>query len=444
MYTAYIGRRLLDLHNAHEGATRSPRAFFDEVFFPLFFDDERYLMWVNNSPFDQAFKLRSKEPLTSEVRRNRLAQLHAKATAIQEQDGSILLGSAALGVTASTSSQVTDLPIPVSADEVYLSWIGAAAGVGVEGGFSLLIDDDQILQAIMQGWSEYRQLMNTPPGLKPHQIDTWNGWWLTQRLDNRFEPGDLPVDRMTRVKKDSKDLALVTARWSQVVFALARQCHDRAIPAYIYTFGNTNKTIGFIQLHLPRIFALRELYIQLFGTVAEVRERSEIETLYETQFSFLQACRQGSIGLHALEPRKLREYMPTGRGEAKLPKPPTNAETRVTYAIYETWIIAMLSNNERLLEMAQTTAEALQQHASSSSRAKATSRRLVESTLEAGNRRRFIEGLTEILETDGAHAEQFDALVHEIVRMPASDFPLLLTLIKFKYALADQRAKSAV
>jgi hypothetical protein len=435
VYTTHIGRRLLDLHNRQNGEQRSPREFFDEVFFSLFFDDERYLMWVNNSPFDQAFKMRSKQPLTSEVRREKLAQLHGKAGAIREQDGSILLGSAAVGVEAPTSSQVTSLRVPVSANDVYLSWIGAAAGVGVEGGFSLLIDDDRVLGAILEGWGEYRRLMSTTPGLKPHQIDTWNGWWITHRFGTRYGPGAMLPEGMLQSKKDTGGVQIGMARWAGVVLSLARHCPDEVLPAYVYTFGNTNKTIGFIQLNLPRVSVLRDLYIRLFGSVASVRERGEIETLYETRFSFVQACRQGSIGLHALEPDKLREYMPGGQGETRIPKPATKDETRVTYAIYQTWIIAMLSNNDRLLDLAQSTADVLRQHAASATRAKANKKQLVESTLSAANRRKFIEGLTEILESDGTHAQQFDELVGAIVRMPLSDFPLLVTLIKFKYAL---------
>jgi hypothetical protein len=229
VYSAHIGRRLLTIHNAQAGQTHSPRTFFDEVFFPLFFDSERYLMWVNNSPFDQAFKLRQKQPLTAEVRRDRLTQLHAKAGAIGTQDGSILLGSAALGVEAPTSSQVTALPVPVSTDDVYLSWIGAAAGVGVEGGFSLLIDDDAVLRAIIEGWTEYRRLMDSTPNFKPHQIDTWNGWWLMHRFSRHYEPDRMLPEAMFGAKKDPSSLALVTARWAAVIFALAHECHNRAL-----------------------------------------------------------------------------------------------------------------------------------------------------------------------------------------------------------------------
>lgn len=445
MYSAYIGRRLLDLHNKDMGAERSPREFFDEVFFPLFFGDEqedkRYLMWVNNSPFDQAYKLRAKQPLTGDVLQERLQQLHAKAAAIQEQDGSILLGSAALGVEAPTSSQVTNLSIPVTGHDVYLSWFGAAAGVGVEGGFSLLIDDDRVLRALLEGWGEYRRQMNATPHLKPHQIDTWNGHWLRHRFGEYYETwAQVPLDNWTKAKAGPKQIELQTAPWAQVMFALARECHDRPIPAYVYTFGNTNKTIGFIPLQLPRVHALIELYGRLFGEELTKLERRRIEELYETEFSFVRACRQGSIGLHALEPRKLRDYMPTGRGQTKLPKSPSGDEARITFSLYQTWIIAMLSNNEKLLDFADSTAKALREYTASDQRKKTTPKREVETALSAGSRRGFIEGLTTIIERDGSNAPQFDDLVAEIVKIPATDFPLLLTLIKFKYAVAESRA----
>ena len=76
MYTAFIGRRLLDLYNIHrrDGPLLSPRQFFDEVFFPLVFDDDRYLMLANNSKFDQIAK--QKKHRDAQERRHALALFH--------------------------------------------------------------------------------------------------------------------------------------------------------------------------------------------------------------------------------------------------------------------------------------------------------------------------------------------------------------------------------
>lgn len=56
-----------------------------------------------------------------------------------EADASIARGYASLDVTATTSGQVTDLKLPNSQEEIYTSWIGDALGIGVQGGFSILL-----------------------------------------------------------------------------------------------------------------------------------------------------------------------------------------------------------------------------------------------------------------------------------------------------------------
>ncbi len=58
MYTAYIGKRLIELINQREDKKYTAKAFFDEVYVPLFLGDRRFLQIVNNSEFDQVFVIR--------------------------------------------------------------------------------------------------------------------------------------------------------------------------------------------------------------------------------------------------------------------------------------------------------------------------------------------------------------------------------------------------
>ena len=51
MYTSYIGLKFLDLYNNKTGNRFTAEEFFDREMYPLFFDDERHLMHVSNSPF---------------------------------------------------------------------------------------------------------------------------------------------------------------------------------------------------------------------------------------------------------------------------------------------------------------------------------------------------------------------------------------------------------
>lgn len=435
MYSAYIGRRILERYNIRNGTDYEPRTFFDEVFFPLFFDDERYLMWVNNSKFDQ--KSKQKKAGDPAERREALASFHADAAVLTEPHGHLLLGGYARELDAPTSGQVTAIAVPVATDDVYLSWMGAASGIGVAGGFSILLDHPTILDALLEGWDAYRSWLTMNPSTKPQQIDSWNGWWLMHRLHPDFDTEDPLVDFMPGIKAATLGWThqLETPPWGQVMFALARVAGGKPLTAYVYTFGNTNKTIGFIRLDLPQVSSLPALYERLFGFSGGLN-RSAIEIMWDTEMGFTRACEQGYIGTQAMEPRALRKYMPDHRSPGILPKPPKGEADAITFRIYQTWIIAML-NNEQLLALAGDAARALSEHAGSAKRALATQKRAVENVLSASTRTAFVEGLTSILEEDCTHASLFDTLVTQVVKMPSSDFPLLMTLLRFKYALAN-------
>ena len=54
MYTTTIGRTFLKEYNRREGNNLSAKEFYDQEFFPLFFDhSQKYLMWIQNSSFTQ-------------------------------------------------------------------------------------------------------------------------------------------------------------------------------------------------------------------------------------------------------------------------------------------------------------------------------------------------------------------------------------------------------
>ena len=432
MYTAYIGRRVLERYNARHGADHDPRSFFDEVFFPLFFDDERYLMWVNNSKFDQ--KSKQKKSGDPAERREALAAFHTDAAGLKKPHGHLLIGGTARELDSPTSGQVTDLAMPVSADDVYTSWVGAACGIGVAGGFSILLDHDDVLDALMDGWAFYRRWLDQNPTLKPQQIDTWNGWWLMHCFDPYFNPDDALADFQPDTKTGAGKWAsqLNTPPWGRVLFALAHSIADVPLTSYVYSLGNTNATIGFIRLDLPQVAYLPQLYERLFGFPGGLN-RSAIEKLWETEFGFRRACEQGFIGARALEPKALRKYMPDPRNPGRLPKKPKKESDEITFRIYQTWIIAML-NNEDLLAQAQRAAEALHDFSKQAKRGKQTHKTMVNEVLSAGGRRAFVEHLIPIVEEDGTHKELFNELVHSVVKMPAGNVPLFLALLRFKYA----------
>ncbi len=437
MYTAYIGKRLIELVNQREGKERSAQEFFDEVYIPLFFMNERYLQHVNNSKFDQAYKQKKKTPLTTETLSNALAGQHEKILT-DAPDGSFFLGGAAAEASAGTSGQVTDLVLPITEHEVYASWVGAALGIGVSGGLNILIDSDEVLLALYDGWYRYREYLTQTPNLKPHQVNTWNGAWLLNVFDDRFDPQYPLANEPPAVKTDPKKgtASIETTPWVRVILALAEKMPKRTLNTYVYSLSQMNTTVGFVLIELPAVKNLSDLYKQISPSTEALPTHS-LDTVYNTALGFQRACELGKIGIPALEPKQLREYMPGSRGKNKPFKPPKDHEDPliITYNIYQTWIIAML-NNQQLIDLTTKIAATFHDFASQGDRSKKTYSRSVEELLKSPNRRSFIEHLAKMTAESDEKAALFDDVGNTVVLMPTTDFPLFMALLKLKYAVA--------
>ncbi len=437
MYTAHIGKRIVDLYNEHlaDAQSLTPREFFDEMFYPVFFDHELYLMWVHNSAFDQRYKQKRKTPLTAEVRLEALKQFHQDAAELSEPQGHLYLGGRAREVSATTSGQVTSLRTVVNSDDVYLSWIGAAASIGVKGGLSILIDDSDVLLALVEGWPMYRRYIVDNDGLAGHQIESWNGWWISHRLGRSLDERRpfRNFEATDKLKKKGSGFRLDTQDWVKVLFALARRFGSRTLTVYVFTFGNTNQTVGFRQVYLDEVNRFVDLYIHLFGEADGIDDPSKLAALYQTEFGFRTACMMGTIGLRAIQPNKLRDFIPKRATLVKKPKPPIKDHQRLTFHLYLTWIIAML-NNKDLKSLAEECARILRKHAESGTKARTSRQREAEQVLKATSKRTFISALIEILpEKPEKDRNSLNNLVDAVLAIPASDVPLLLTLIRFKY-----------
>ncbi|PRY21717.1 hypothetical protein CLV58_1495 [Spirosoma oryzae] len=440
MYTAYIGRRLIDLVNTRDGTTRTIQRFFDDVYFPLFFDDERYLQHVNNSKFDQAYKQKGKTPLTSVVRMGVLAAQHQRIQN-DEPDGSFFLGGAAAEATAGTSGQVTDIKLPVTPEDVYASWIGAALGIGVSGGLNVLVDADVVLLTLYDGWQHYRNYLKGTSNLKPHQINTWNGWWITNAFGSQFDP-KRPLQGRTpdvKIDKASGGASLETQRWINVIFALSRRV-SRRLTTYVYSLSQMNTTVGFVLIDLPKVVAVeRDLYKQLFGQQGQFKEEA-LSSLYNTELGFQKACELGVIGLRAIEPASLREYIPNPRGPGKPVKAlkDSNDPLFITYTIYQIWIIAML-NNQKLLELSERVAAMLIQVADPTKRGKTGGSNLVNELVSTTNRAQLIERFAKLIERVPDQHQMLNETAGSIALMPVSDIPLFIALLKLKFAVEEAK-----
>ena len=135
MYTSYIGKKFLKLYKEKykKPDDYSAHQFFDDIFFQLFFNNEKHLMHVGNSPFFQKPKAEDVATHGSKA----LAQFHNFKTKIDEgfPSGAIYVGYAAEDIQATSSGQLTSLSKQIDSEEMYASWIGEGLGIGMSGGF---------------------------------------------------------------------------------------------------------------------------------------------------------------------------------------------------------------------------------------------------------------------------------------------------------------------
>lgn len=428
MITSNIGKIFLDAYNEEYGTSYDARTFFLEQFYPLFFDQNKYMMTAGNSPLENPKlswddMIKGKKPYeTPEQRKSRFEKM-IKKTNKSEADMSIARGYASLDIAAPTSGQVTNLKLPNSQEESYASWIGDALGVGVQGGFSILFSKKEILLDIFEGWKLYRKCLNETSMLKGNQINTWNGQWLSHYYDPREYDADMPLAGYSPYNTNKDGIINIdTQTWTKILIAVSKKYRNAQILGYIYSIGKTNKTIGFIPFDLTQIRRPIHLYEKIFG----MSNGRNVESLWGTAIGFKTACTYGAIGIKAMEPKGLRDYVYKGK------QPKAHNYDNINYNVYIIWIYAML-NNDELWEKSQELAKLLNEASSDKDKSISTKRKnLVETMLNATNKKQFIAAATEVVSFIGK-IDEFKGIVKEIHGMPTDNVPYFLTLLRFQY-----------
>jgi hypothetical protein len=437
MYTSYIGKQFLQLYNEREGTQLSARAFFDEVFFPLFFDDDRHLMHVHGSSFFQQMPTKN---ISAGITKNEAKRLRLHESIKQGKiSGSTFVGYAAESITAVSSGQVSSLTPEIDSEEIYASWIGAGLAISMSGA-AILINEPEILIQLFQGWKYYRQFVSQIPNLKGNQIDTWNAYWICHVLSFDFDE-DYPLDNLDIYPENNPGglLAIPSQPWVKVIFSLAKLFPKQTLTANAFYFDKTNYSFGFVNLYLPVVEAIYQVRDHVFLNSSETSlNNNEIGKL-QPFFNFRNACMLGTIGLKALEPQGLRAYMPKGTAkyaQGKDFKFLDDASFQ-QYNLFKIWIIAMLNKTE-LLELAAEVAKSL--HTMKDERGKTTFATLAKEVREAKNLKTFIETLTTILEKGQGTASTFKSVVTQVLKMPSDNFPLFITLVRFEYQYQQHKA----
>lgn len=429
MITATIGKIFLEAYNKKNHTDYDARTFFVEVYHPLFFDSSKYLQWVQNSPFVQMKKEQKVENLTPSERKEKLQDFITKVDDCKIPDASIAPGFPASEEKefATTSGQVTNLELSVEKNDIFLSWIGSSMGIGLQGGLSILFSEPEILMDLFEGWQLYRKVLKGNEKLKGNQVNTWNGQWLAHYYDNGNYYPEQPMAGFSPFETKKDSMSVATQSWTKVLIGISRKYNSPKMMGYVYNLGQTNTTIGFIPFSLEHILRPIQFYTRLFGA----DEGKKAEDLWGTEKAFRACCQKGAIGVEAMQPKGLKQYMKPDNGkEVRLPK--YDDKQLINFHTYQIWLLAML-NNEELWTKSKEFAKTLQDYVNKDKKLSTKRGNLVKNILAATSKKTFLSTLSEI----ASDVESF-AKIEENARiihiMPSDNVPYYLTLIRFHYA----------
>jgi hypothetical protein len=437
MITTVVGRTFLNAFNEKYNKQFTPKQFFVEEYFEIFYNHPKYMQWVTNSPFVQMKGGQKVYLLSNEERIEKLEAFFEKVEN-ETPDASFALGFPASETKefASTSGLVSDIIIPTHEDDIYLSWIGSGLGIGVAGGYTLLFDDSKITLQTYEGWKVYRRYLNDVAleKIRGNQIGTWNGQWISYVL-NEYYDKNFDFSTLTDVKMfsiDTEKIEVNTVNWSKLFFSLSQLYPNEILTAYIYGFGQTNKTVGFIPFQLKSGSKLKNIYKQLTGNEASFSTK-QFESLFGMHIK--RACELGSIGLHALRPEGLIKYIKEGKSFTI-----KKEEDKINYFTFKTWLIAMLNKNkEEVTEYTLKLAESILRFRNSGT--KNDRKNLVEKELfESKSKKGFIEHLTTMVrDLDPDDLLLIKNFKDEIHLMTNEEFGYFSTLLKFDYAFLEKQ-----
>lgn len=436
MVTSTIGNIFVKAYNDRFGTEYDSKGFFMEVFYPLFFDHPKYMMTAGNSPLENPKikwddMLKEKIPYETQDKRNeRLQKLLYRIEEIGA-DASTAIGYSSLDVMATTSGQSTSMSIDTDANSIFASWIGHGLGLGIKGGINILFNDVRILMDIFDGWEYYRQSLNSNSRLKGNQINAWNTQWLTHKYSRQYQKKNEMAGFSPYSNKD--DIMMIdSTTWTKLLFGVSRQYQNIQIMAYLYNIGQTNTTYGFVPFLLNEIRRPVDLYKKLFGQICD---HNSVEELYGTEIGLAKSCQKGIIGIQALEPKGVKDYIYAkgSHNSVKMPKYKDDNKLEITYRTYQTWILAML-NNQELWDKSHEFAKILYQYICDNEKKTSTKRKnQVDEILKVTTKKNFISALTGIV-AEANQTEQVVAMAKEINLMPMENVPYFLALIRFHYA----------
>lgn len=433
MITSYIGKIFLEAFNEKYGTNYDAKSFFLEEFWPLFLNHDKHMMALTNSPFAQSLPkvedcIKGKIEYESDEKRQERLDTFVNKADNNKADASIAVGYQVKDITKATSSQVTDVDTDNKPEDTYLSWIGAALGVGVSGGWVILFSNKRTLLDIYEGWKLYRRALDKTKIFKGNQINTWNGQWLSHYYDKRMFDVANPFVNLEPYKTTNGIISVATKSWTEILIRIAQNYQEEKIIGYVWSVGKTNSTIGYVSFNLPQIRRPQELYEQYFG----MNDGRTAEKLWGTEYGFEYACKKYSVGTEAMAPKGLSKYIQSGYNGKYEPLPKTfkDKETRIKFNVYKILIIEILG--KKLSENAESLAKLLNSLSVNKNKPIQTkNKRMIEKILSSTNKTQFYDNLGHILKCTGNIQEVMNytkAIVDE-----TSNFREFLALVRLYY-----------
>ena len=445
MNTIYVGKLLLGTLSEERGESIDAHAFFEKEFWPVMFNshDSSHLMQVHSSDFFQPSypKLAEKAgiSITEFRKRKYLENLRETSAGEKAPTGNIGVGFMASGPKETTYGQVTDLPIQFSEEELLCSWFGGALGIGFGGGFDFLSTEPELIRFIYRGWKYYRKFMEETPNLKGRQIETWNGLWLLHGLEyrnNDLKSYDALSQKVGSSLDSSKDVVkLDRPEWSDQILVLAKALGgDEPLTLHGYSFGSTNKTLGYMQVQIPKVRKFSQLFDHFVAQETEIKSLA-LQEVFKAHYSMRLAARYGRLGLRALTPKNIPKHL--GRDAPSLSTLQKDFQKDpYQFIIYKSWIIAML-NNEELHELAENLAKALLDYKNRGRDEFSTAgdkSKNIERLWERRHPSPFIDRLTDIVDETPQPPEIFKDVSKAVAnKMTPDQFQLFQSLLRFEY-----------
>ena len=462
MITVNTGRTFLKAWNEKNNKELTAKEFFEDEFLEIFYNHPKYLMSGGNSPLENPkISWQKGDRPSPENRKERILKTIEKIES-KAFDASIALGFQASddGGFQPTSGLITDIPNQYTIEDKYYSWIGAGLSLGVAGGFSILLDNPDILLKTFEGWKVYRQFLNDPTleKLAGNKITSWNGQWLSYAFSKDYRPhfDYATLDNLGFFKHTQTETVIETVKWSRLFFNLSTQYPNQTITGYVFGFGQMNKTLGFFPFRFQQARKIILFYQKLFGENAALKDSRYYENMYGVHIK--RACELGALGIQALEPEGLRKYFDADKmpnlNKSKVSRKKDQSDDDfelavqeaeqkdyenkiIPFRIYKTWLLAMITKNkEEMSDYTQQIAKAIYEYRAGDKKGSTKRTNIVSNQLLASKSKKgFLEALTEIIkEVEDANLEIFKELRDRVHLMNNEDFGYFVILLKFDYA----------